>query len=160
MIHQATLFITQKTSCRWYTSGAFFAYILHWIIDRCSILTTWHLTINTCPRFHMTYMYVRKLDPEIGTLSQRQKTAFVFRMRSPRDQSRKSHNAPVLYIPQYTIQNRNVHISVLNGALWDMGHVWVHSISIDQIHEFHNALCIVEFVNLVYTNRMNPILGQ
>ena len=21
---------------------------------------------------------------------------------------------------QYTIQNRNVHISVLNGALWDM----------------------------------------
>ena len=25
---------------------------------------------------------------------------------------------------QWTIQNRNVHISVLNGALWDMG--WVH----------------------------------
>ena len=27
------------------------------------------------------------------------------------------------HIPQYTIQNRNVHISVLNGALWDMGQV-------------------------------------
>ena len=27
------------------------------------------------------------------------------------------------YIPQCTIQNRNVHISVLNGALWDMGQV-------------------------------------
>ena len=28
------------------------------------------------------------------------------------------------HFPQCTIQNRNVHISVLNGALWDM--VWVH----------------------------------
>ena len=27
------------------------------------------------------------------------------------------------HIPQRTIQNRNVHISVLNGALWDMGKV-------------------------------------
>ena len=26
-------------------------------------------------------------------------------------------------IPQCTIQNRNVHISVLNGALWDMEQV-------------------------------------
>ena len=25
------------------------------------------------------------------------------------------------HIPQHTIQNRNVHISVLNGVLWDMG---------------------------------------
>ena len=29
----------------------------------------------------------------------------------------------LLHIPQYTIQNRNVHISVLNGVLWDMGQV-------------------------------------
>ena len=31
------------------------------------------------------------------------------------------------HIPQCTIQNRNVHISVLNGALWDMGqvHCWI-----------------------------------
>ena len=27
------------------------------------------------------------------------------------------------HIPQCTIQNRNVHISDLNGALWDMGQV-------------------------------------
>ena len=27
----------------------------------------------------------------------------------------------LLHIPQCTIQNRNVHISVLNGVLWDMG---------------------------------------
>ena len=26
-------------------------------------------------------------------------------------------------IPQYTVQNRNVHISVLNSELWDMGQV-------------------------------------
>ena len=28
------------------------------------------------------------------------------------------------HIPQYSIQNRNVHISVLNGALWDMEQVY------------------------------------
>ena len=27
------------------------------------------------------------------------------------------------HIPQCIIQNRNVHISVLNGALWDIGQV-------------------------------------
>ena len=27
------------------------------------------------------------------------------------------------HIPQCTIQNINVHISVLNGVLWDMGQV-------------------------------------
>ena len=27
------------------------------------------------------------------------------------------------HIPQCTIQNRNVHIPVVNGALWDMGQV-------------------------------------
>ena len=27
------------------------------------------------------------------------------------------------HIPQCSIQNRNVHISVLNGALWDMEEV-------------------------------------
>ena len=31
------------------------------------------------------------------------------------------------YIPQCTIQNRNMHICVLNGVLWDMGqvHSWI-----------------------------------
>ena len=36
--------------------------------------------------------------------------------------SHKSHNATPPY-PHYIIQNRNVHISVLNGVLWDMGQV-------------------------------------
>ena len=30
---------------------------------------------------------------------------------------------PLFHFPQYTIQNRNVHITVLNGALWDLGQV-------------------------------------
>ena len=38
------------------------------------------------------------------------------------DQVHKSHNAPI-HTPQCTIHNRNVHISVLNGALWDMWQV-------------------------------------
>ena len=37
-------------------------------------------------------------------------------------QSHVSPNAPVPY-PTYTIQNRNVHITVMNGALWDMEQV-------------------------------------
>ena len=38
--------------------------------------------------------------------------------------ARRRLNNPTMHlshIPQCTIQNRNVHISVLNGALWDMG---------------------------------------
>ena len=27
------------------------------------------------------------------------------------------------HMPQYTIQDKNAHISVLNGTLWDMGQV-------------------------------------
>ena len=27
------------------------------------------------------------------------------------------------HIPQYTIHNRNVHITVVNGVLWDIGQV-------------------------------------
>ena len=41
------------------------------------------------------------------------------------------------HIPQHTIQNRNVHISVLNGVLWDMGQVhW----GICEIGQFYNSL--------------------
>ena len=38
-------------------------------------------------------------------------------------QIHKSHNAHLSHIPQCTIQKKNVHIYVLNGALWDMGEV-------------------------------------
>ena len=38
------------------------------------------------------------------------------------DLIRKSQNV-LLHIPQCSIQNRNVHISVLNEALWDMEQV-------------------------------------
>ena len=42
------------------------------------------------------------------------------------DGRRKCFTNPMMHlshIPQYTIQNRNVQISVLNGVLWDMGQV-------------------------------------
>ena len=36
------------------------------------------------------------------------------------------------HVPQYTIQNRKVHISVPNGSLWDMveGHCWIFKIGL------------------------------
>ena len=40
----------------------------------------------------------------------------------------------LLQIPQCTIQNRNVHISVLNGALWD---VWQVRCGIYEFDVFH-----------------------
>ena len=41
----------------------------------------------------------------------------------------------LFHIPQYTIQNRNVRISVLNGALWDMERVHCG------IREFGKLMC-------------------
>ena len=37
------------------------------------------------------------------------------------------------HILQYTIQKRNVNISVLNGELWDMGQVHCGICEIDQL---------------------------
>ena len=39
----------------------------------------------------------------------------------------------LFYIPECTIQNRNVHISVLNGAFWDMEQVHTRICEIDLI---------------------------
>ena len=38
----------------------------------------------------------------------------------------------LFHIPQYSIQNRNVHISFLNRALWDMEqlHYGIHEIGL------------------------------
>ena len=41
----------------------------------------------------------------------------------------------LFYIPQCSIQNRNVHISVLNGALWDMEQVHSGICELGQIHQ-------------------------
>ena len=37
------------------------------------------------------------------------------------------------HIPQYTIQSRNVHRSILNGVLWDMGQLRLGISEIDEI---------------------------
>ena len=67
-------------------------------------------------------------------------------MINPIYQIHKSHNTPVPY-PQCTIQNRNVHISVLNGALWDMGQVccgiWEIDLSFTQfLYDLTNCFII------------------
>ena len=48
------------------------------------------------------------------------------------DQSHKSTKVYLSPIPQCTIQNRNVHISVLNGALWD---IWTGTCTAYRIYE-------------------------
>ena len=46
----------------------------------------------------------------------------------------------LFHIPQYTIQNRNVHISVLNGVLWDMEQIHWGICEIDLLLE-HSVYC-------------------
>ena len=57
--------------------------------------------------------------------------------------------AHMSHIPQCTIQNRNVHISVLNGALWDMGQVhcgisklslFAEVLQINNVHVFSKSI--------------------
>ena len=45
----------------------------------------------------------------------------------------------LFYIPRCTIQNRNVHISVLNGVLWDMEQVHY---GIYENGLFHEVRCL------------------
>ena len=53
----------------------------------------------------------------------------------------ESPNAPVPY-PTSRIQNRNVHISVLNGELWDKGQV-------------HYGICEFGLLSLVWFSEEN-----
>ena len=41
------------------------------------------------------------------------------RMSSPNPETNPS--LQLFHTPQYSIQNKNVHFSILNGALWDIG---------------------------------------
>ena len=66
---------------------------------------------------------------------------------------------PIMYlshIPQCTIQNRNVHISVLNGVLWDMGQVH-HGICETIMHLSHIPQCTIQNRN-VYISVLNGVL--
>ena len=58
------------------------------------------------------------------------------------------------HIPQCTIQNINVHISVLNGALWDIGQLHCGICEIDLLTSFL-SLCHSEFS---YWNQMSSQL--
>ena len=67
----------------------------------------------------------------------------MMRINWPNSQITYKH---LLHIPQCTIQNRNVHISVLNGALWDMAQVYygiceislLYGDALDRLHDATN----------------------
>ena len=66
---------------------------------------------------------------------------------------------PLSHIPQCTIQNRNVHISVLNGVLWDMGQV---HFGIGLMHEGHTGLdfdtnMAVIYITLWYMTKLTRL---
>ena len=79
-----------------------------------------HLKIGHTCRFHLRV-------PDLYV--------FLVRLLSLIDQFNKSQNAPAPY-PQCPIQNRNVHISVLNGALWDMKQVHSGICELGQLGKF------------------------
>ena len=54
------------------------------------------------------------------------------------------------HIPQYTIQNRNVHISVVNGMLWDMRQVYCSVCEIDLLGNVCRKLCIETNTKVLY----------
>ena len=58
-----------------------------------------------------------------------------------------SHNAPFrteMYIPKCSIQNRNVYISVLNGALWDMEQVYSGISELGQLRDCRSTECTTQ----------------
>ena len=46
----------------------------------------------------------------------------------------------LFHIPECSIQNRNVHVSVLNGAFWDMEQVHSGIFEIVLINQFHRLI--------------------
>ena len=60
----------------------------------------------------------------------------------------------LFHIPQCSIQNRNVHTSVLNGALWDMGQVHARIYELGQLGDTFRVVnsCHPEFIFQKYKN--------
>ena len=80
------------------------------------------------------------------------------------DQSHKSHDA-LSHIPQCTIQNRNVHISVLNGVLLDMGQthceicetvlLTIRIITHSRVFHERGYICAICFTSDIQTQNFN-----
>ena len=52
----------------------------------------------------------------------------------------------LFHIPQCSIQNRNMHISVLNGALWDMEQVHSGNCETDLLCNIHGRILMNQLV--------------
>ena len=119
------LFITQKTWCQWYTSGAFFCLYIalnHWSVSHPYNMTSGHQHMSSIPCDIYVCTQVRLRHWYIVTMA-KQQTDILFSRWGVQETNLANPIMHLSYIPQYTIQNRNVHISVLNGALWDMWQV-------------------------------------
>ena len=99
--------------------------LMQWPRELATLISTW-----TCKWCNWGYLTNGNDQPHWQTDVNQQETFVIYSQKFRTDQSHKSHNASVPYpnmhlshIPQCIIQNRNVHISVLNWALWDMGQV-------------------------------------
>ena len=65
-------------------------------------------------------------------------------------------NRPISQIPQCTIQNRNVHISVLKSVLWDMEQVHCRICELDQLYLMEMWL---KFRHYIQENHMGVIFS-
>ena len=65
----------------------------------------------------------------------------------------------LFHIPQCPIQNRNVHISVMNGALWDMEHIHYYIMDIHKyIMNIHTVILADLWISMIDTH--NSIMDR
>ena len=57
----------------------------------------------------------------------------------------------LFHIPQCSIQNRNVHISVLNGAIWDMEQVHSEICEIGLLEQ--TGVTKLQLINQICSNK-------
>ena len=67
---------------------------------------------------------------------------------------------PLFHIPQCSIQNRNVHISVINGALWDTEQVHSGICEIGLLSANHLAIQNVDFILQLRTEDAHAFLYE
>ena len=91
----------QKSMCNW--NATTMLTICRFISNQKCIFKNWRICNTWKPFYLIASTFVAARDDAV-------------------DYIHNSHNAPP-HIPQCTIQNRNVYIYVLYGALWEMGQV-------------------------------------
>ena len=65
----------------------------------------------------------------------------------------------LIHIPLCSIQNRNVHISVLNGALWDMEQVHSGIFELGQLRHNHQYVIDTDVFFNIYIKKSSNIVA-